>query len=77
MGSIVARLGRLIRVSNIKTRSFSHEKETYVGVLVKDDKTKDVQCLLFTDAEIARAELRALKNQEDLLKRSFISKILD
>jgi len=77
MDNIFTRLGRLIRVNNIKTRSFSHEKESYVAVLVKDEKTKDTQCLLFTDAEIARAEIRALKNQEDLLKRSFISKILD
>lgn len=33
--------------------------------------------LLFTDQEIAAARSRALKNQEDLLKKSFISDLTD
>lgn len=72
---IFTRLGRLVRVKNTKTKSFSHESDHYVSVWVKD---KDVpKCLLFTQSEIDKAEYRASRNSEDLTKRSLISKLLD
>lgn len=73
---IFTRLGRLVRVKNTKTKSFSHESDYYISVWVKDAKD-DVKCLLFTESEIDRAEHRASKNAEDLTKRSWISKLLD
>lgn len=72
---IFTRLGRLIRVKNTKTKSFSHESDSYLCVWVKDGD--EYKPLLFTDSEIARAETRALKNEEDLTKRSLISEIID
>ena len=70
------RLGKLIRVKNTKAKAFSHENDTYQAVLIKLP-TGDVKCLLFTDSEITKAELRTNKNTEDQLEQSFISLILD
>jgi len=74
---IFTRLGRLVRVKNTKTKSFAHESDSYISVWVKDTDGLNPRCLLFTDSEITKAELRAEKNKEDLTKRSFISSILD
>ena len=74
---IFTRLGRLVRVKNTKTRSFSHESESYISVWVADESGYDKHCLLFTDSEIAKAEARADKNKEDITKRSWISRLLD
>lgn len=71
------RLGRLVRVKNTKTKSFSHESESYISVWVGDQYGDNKRCLLFTDSEIARAEGRADRNKEDLTERSWISKLLD
>lgn len=69
------RLGRLIRVQNQKTKNFSNENDTYIAVLVKGNGK--VKCLMFTDAELAKAEQRAAKNVEDQPLQSLISEILD
>jgi hypothetical protein len=72
---IFTRVGKLVRVKNQKAKSFSNENEEYVAVLVKSGA--EVKALLFTDAELQKAVLRAEKNKEDQPKQSWISKILD
>jgi len=74
---ILTRLGRLLRVKNTKTKSFTHENDTYIAVWVSDWDGANKRCILFTDREITRAEERAQKNSEDLTERSLISKLLD
>lgn len=74
---MTTRIGRVNRVKNTKTRSFSHESESYLAVWVKDADGLNPKCLLFTDSEIAKGEARALRNEEDQPKRSWISKLLD
>jgi len=75
--SILTRLGRIIRVTNNKIKSFSHESDSYLAVWVKDGDGLNPRCLLFTDTELVRAEMRAAKNKEDLTERSWISKLID
>ena len=72
---IFTRLGNLVKVKNTKTKAFSHESDSYIAVWIKDCKGE--RCLLFTESELSKAELRALKNTEDLTHRSWISKLLD
>ena len=72
---IFARVGRLLRIKNQKSTNFTNENDSYLTVLVKTGK--DVKCLMFTDAEVAKAAARAEKNKEDQPKQSWISKILD
>ena len=76
MAKITTRLGKLIRVKNIKTKVFTYECDTYITVWVKDLKGNNVP-LLFRDTEIDRAKLRADKNVEDVVKRSWLSKLID
>lgn len=76
MIEVFTRLGRLIKVKNTKTKAFSNESDTYQAVLVKDSRG-DVKCLMFTESELAKAEIRGLKNSEDQPKRSLISILLD
>ena len=71
------RLGRLVRVKNTKTKAFAHESDSYISVWISDIDGQNKRCILFTDAEVARAEHRAQKNNEDLTERSWISKLLD
>lgn len=70
------RIGRLLKIKNQKTRAFSNENDTYRAVLVKTECGK-VKCLMFTDAELVKAESRGEKNVEDQPQQSWISKILD
>jgi hypothetical protein len=70
------RLGKLIRIKNTKTKSFTHENDSYHAVLVKTS-TGAVRCLMFTDAELNKAEARADKNIEDQPIQSWISKLID
>ncbi|MFO0449004.1 MAG: hypothetical protein ACK52I_10165 [Pseudomonadota bacterium] len=72
---IYTRLGRLKRIKNQKTKTFSNENEEYISVLVKTGKS--VKCLMFTDAELSKALARGEKNKEDQIQQSWISKILD
>lgn len=74
---IFTRLGRLLRVKNTKTKSFTHESDSYIAIWVADWDGGNKRCILFTDREIARADERAQRNAEDLTKRSLISKLLD
>ncbi len=69
------RLGRLIRIKNKKSTTFTNENDTYLTVLVKQNGK--VKALMFTDVELLKAELRAEKNKEDQLKQSLISQIID
>lgn len=70
------RLGRVVRVKNTKTKTFTHENDSYLAVIVKADDNEDI-LLMLTDTEFAKAVSRAIKNNEDSIERSFISKILD
>jgi hypothetical protein len=72
---IYTRLGRLVRIKNQKTKSFSNESEEYTTVLVK--AAGGVKTLMFTDAELSKALARAEKNKEDQIQQSWISKLLD
>jgi hypothetical protein len=74
---LFTRIGRLLRVTNTKTKSFSHESDSYIAVWVKEADGCNPRCLLFTDNEISRAEGRANRNAEDLTERSWISKLID
>ena len=67
--------GRLIRVWN--TLKKKNENKGYVSVWVEDADGKNERCLLFTEKEIARAELRASKNVEDLTSKSFLTDFTD
>jgi hypothetical protein len=67
--------GRLIRVWN--TLRKKNEKKGYVSVWVEDADGSNERCLLFTEKELERAELRATKNLEDLTKKNFLTDITD
>jgi len=67
--------GRLISVDN-KNRKFGSAKN-YISIQVEDSNGRNERCLLFTKAEIARAEERAEKNIEDLTKKNFFTKLFD
>jgi len=67
--------GRLISVENAD-RSFG-AAPYYIAVQVEDFNGKNERCLLFTDAEIAKAERRASKNPEDLTKKGFLTDLFD
>jgi hypothetical protein len=70
------RIGRLLTIKNKKQKSFSNENDNYKAVLVKTE-SGEVRCLMFTDIELIRAEVRGEKNSEDQPKQSWISKIID
>ncbi len=74
---VPVRMGRLIHVENTSVIRKFNELETYVSVWVSDADGSNKRCVLFTDGEIERAEKRALKNPEDLTKRSLYSKIVE
>ena len=67
--------GRLISVEN-KNRTFGSAK-SYIAIQVEDSDGANERCLLFTDAEIAKAEERAKKNPEDLTKKGFFTDLFD
>ena len=75
--SVLTRLGRILRVTNNKTKSFSHESDSYLAVWLKDGDGENPRCFLFTDTELHRAETRAKKNPDDLTGRNWISKMID
>lgn len=72
---VKVKAGRLIRVWN--TLKKKNEKVGYVSVWVEDADGSNERCLLFTDKEIARAEARAKKNQEDIPAKNPITNLLD
>jgi hypothetical protein len=67
--------GRLISVEN-KDRIFGSASH-YIAVQVEDTDGSNERCILFTDAEILKAEQRAKKNPEDLTKKGFFTNLLD
>lgn len=67
--------GRLVRVWN--TFKKKNENKGYVSVWVEDADGKNERCLLFTEKEIERAELRASKNLEDLTDKGFFTDLAD
>ena len=67
--------GRLVRVYN--TEKKKNENDGYVSVWVEDANGKNERCLLFTEKEIQRAELRSTKNIEDLTKKALLTELLD
>jgi hypothetical protein len=72
---VKVKAGRLIRVWN--TLRKKNENKGYVAVWVEDANGTNERCLLFTDREILRAEVRASKNAEDLTKKDFITNLVD
>jgi hypothetical protein len=73
---MLTRIGKLLTIKNQKTKSFSNENDSYKAVLIKTESGK-VKCLMFTDAELIKAEARGEKNAEDQPKQSWISKLID
>jgi hypothetical protein len=67
--------GRLIKVWN--TLKKKNENKGYVSVWVEDADGTNERCLLFTEKEIQRAELRASKNIEDLTNKNFLTNLVD
>lgn len=71
------RLGRLVKVKNTKKVNYPNVNDNYFALWVKDASGKNSKCLLFTEADLAKAELRAQKNPEDLTERSLYSLMMD
>ena len=67
--------GRLISVDNTN-RTFG-SAESYIAVQVEDADGGNERCILFTNAEIAKAEERAKRNPEKQKKKGFFTNLLD
>ena len=67
--------GRLITVDN--TNRIFGSADSYIAIQVEDADGGNERCLLFTDAEIVKAEERANKNPEDLTEKGFFTNLLD
>ena len=67
--------GRLISVDN-SDRKFG-SAENYIAIQVEDADGGNERCILFTDAEISKAEERAKRNPEDLTEKGFFTNLLD
>lgn len=67
--------GRLISVGNIDRKFGS--AESYIAIQVEDADGGNERCILFTNAEIAKAEERAKKNPEDLTEKGFFTNLFD
>jgi len=72
---VKVKAGRLIKVWN--TLKKKNENKGYVSVWVEDADGTNERCLLFTEKEIQRAELRASKNIEDLTNKNFLTNLVD
>lgn len=68
------RIGDLVEVTNQNPHPLAAKGYNHLRVQVVDGTEVN---LLFTDFEIKRAKERALKNQEDLPKVSWIKNLLD
>lgn len=69
--------GRLVKVWNTLRPKFSNANRQYYAVWIEDANGKNERCVLFTEAEIKRAEYRASKNKEDLTKKDFFANLMD
>jgi hypothetical protein len=67
------RIGHLHAVKN--TNKKNAEIDSYNCVIIKQGSIEFT--LLLTDLELSNAISRAKKNPEDVLQRSFISKLID
>jgi hypothetical protein len=67
------RIGRLHPIKNAKRKH--NEIDSYNCVIIKQGSIE--LPLLLTDLELSNAISRAKKNPEDILQRSFISKLID
>lgn len=70
------RIGRLVKVPNIKPKTFSHEADQYYTAWIKNLDGKPIPIML-TEPELLRAIKRAERNLEDRVSLSFISKLID
>ena len=75
--SVKIKAGRLIPVWNSERPKFSNADKTYQSIWVEDSDGKNERCLLFTEAEIKRAEHRASRNKEDLTKKGILTNLFD
>jgi len=71
------KMGRLVVVENTERPKFSNAKRKYIALQVEDADGSNERCLLFTEAEIASAEYRATRNNEDLTDKGFFTDLLD
>jgi hypothetical protein len=69
--------GRCIPVWNTERKAFSNAKKQYTAVWVEDANGENERCLLFTEAELKRAEYRASRNPEDLTGKPWWTDALD
>jgi hypothetical protein len=67
--------GRLVTVDNAE-RKFGSALN-YIAIQVENEDGKGERCLLFTKDEIAKAQIRASKNPEDLTKKGFFTNLFD
>lgn len=67
--------GRLIRVDNTD-RKFGASPD-YIAIQIEDEDGGNERCILFTEAEIKKAEERAKRNPEDLTEKGFLTNLLD
>ena len=74
---VTVKSGRMVKVENTKRKTFSHAAKTYLAVWVENKNGKNERCLLFTEAELARAEKRAVLNPEDLTSKGFLTDLFD
>ena len=72
---VKVKAGRLIKVWN--TLKKKNENIGYIAVWVEDANGTNERCLLFTEKEILRAEVRASKNAEDLTNKNFLTNLVD
>lgn len=68
------RLGKLNTVKN-KSKKSHLEKDDYLCIWIKDQT--GYKPLLLSEIELSNAISRGKKNPEDVVPRSFISKLLD
>lgn len=68
-------MGRIFRLINKARKGGANH--FYNWIWVEDANGANERALPFTDAEIARAEARRLKNPEDVPKRSFLIDLTD
>lgn len=69
------RIGHLNYINNKNKKS--SEAENYHFVWVKSDISGTEIPLMLSNVELNNAIVRAKKNPEDIIERSFISKIID
>lgn len=75
--SAAIKSGRIVEVENTNRPKFSRANKRYFAIWVEDSDGQNERCLLFSKAEILAAEHRAIKNPEDLTKKSWIQNLLD